>query len=57
MNKLKRLVKLTKGIRILQKSLERYMNEYSKDNDVTMENLKKLVELLLIEELNSQTNI
>ena len=57
MNNLKRLVKLTKGIRVLQSALNKYLDEYSKNNDISIENLKKLIELLLIEENKSQTNI
>ena len=57
MNKLKRLVKLTKGIRILQFALNKYLDEYSKDNEIKMEKLLELIDLLLIEEIKSQSNI
>lgn len=50
MDKLKRLVKLTKGIIILQEALKKYKNEYLKNNDISVEKLNEIIKLLLMEE-------
>ena len=57
MNKLKRLVKLTKGIKILQSVLNKYLDEYSKDNQIKMEKLLEMINLIVNEELKSPRNI